>query len=307
MIPSKNSIRPWLMITVGCLVMTAAFNLFLIPFKLAPGGVSGLATVVHYLSGNRVPVGMLMLAMNIPLFLLSYRNKGRTFFVRSIYGAFMLSAMIDFTAPFTEPLVNELVVRFDSSMAIPDLMLNGLIGGMIMGVGLGIVLKEDATTGGTDLAAAILKKIFPGLSIGQLLLVLDAAVILAAALAFRSLKLGLYAAVSMYVCTKSMDAYLEGVNFAKSLMIISDRAEQIAARLMNDLERGVTGLHGIGMYSGSEKTILLCVVKRDEIQDVKEIVSEIDPRAFVLLSDVREVMGEGFIPILPAAAEKSRK
>lgn len=302
---ARHAIKPYLLIALGCLIMTFAFNLFLIPYKLAPGGVSGLSTVIYHVSGGKLPVGVLMMLMNVPLFVFGYKNRGGHFFVRSIFGAALLSLMIDLTAPYTEPLVHVLLVQFDSAMAIPDLMLNGLIGGVIMGLGLGIVIKEDATTGGTDMAASILRKFFPGLSIGQLLLAIDAMVIVVATLAFSSLKLGLYAAVSLYVSTKAMDAFLEGINFAKSLTIISDKAETIAAELMSKLDRGVTGLHGLGMYSGQEKTILLCVVKRDEIQEVREIVAQIDTKAFMLLTDVREVMGEGFIPMIHQPTKKS--
>ena len=169
--------------------------------------------------------------------------------------------MVDITAPFTENLVNDYLIRFDSSMAVPDLLLNALVGGLIMGLGLGMVLKEEATTGGTDLAAALLKKVFPRRSIGELLLILDGCVILFATLVFRSVKLGLYASISLYISTKTIDTYIEGFHFAKSLMIISEKSQEISRRLMMDVDRGVTGLKGIGMYSGADKTVLLCVVK----------------------------------------------
>ena len=165
-----------------------------------------------------------------------------------------------------------------------------------MGLGLGMVLKEEATTGGTDLAAALLKG-FPRRSIGELLLILDGCVILFATLVFRSVKLGLYASISLYISTKTIDTYIEGFHFAKSLMIISEKSQEISRRLMMDVDRGVTGLKGIGMYSGADKTVLLCVVKKQEMPKVKEIVKQCDPNAFVLLSDVREVLGEGFEPL----------
>lgn len=291
--------KPYLLISLGCLVMTLALNVFLIPFKLAPGGVSGLSTVVYYVTGKVVPVGALMLLFNIPLFLGGLRSKGQRFVIRSLFGAILLSVMVDITAPFTENLVNDYLIRFDSSMAVPDLLMNALVGGLIMGFGLGMVLKEEATTGGTDLAAALLKKLIPRLSLGELLLILDGLVILFATIVFRSVKLGLYAAISLYVSSKTIDSYIEGFHFAKSLMIISDRSEEIAGRLLQDVDRGVTGFRGMGMYSKADKTVLLCVVKKQEMPRVKEIVKECDPNAFVLLSDVREVLGEGFEPLHP--------
>ncbi len=293
----KEGCRPYLIITLGCLIMTISMNLFLIPYKLAPGGVSGLSTVIFYVIGSAIPVGMLMLFFNIPLFLTGYKSRGRQFLFRSLYGAVILSVMIDATWPFFNRLIHEYLIRFDETMAVPDLLLNALIGGLIMGFGLGIILKEDATTGGTDLGAAILKKLFPKFSVGQYLLFLDGCVILFATIAFRSVKLGLYAALSLYISTKTIDAYLEGLNFAKSLLIISDHSEEIAKRLMCDVERGVTGLKGMGMYSKQDKTVLLCVVKREEIAIVKEIVKDCDANAFVLLIDAREVLGEGFLPL----------
>lgn len=292
----KVSWRPYFLISLGCFIMTISMNLFLIPYKLAPGGVSGFSTVIYYLIDGKISVGMLMLILNIPLFLTGYKSRGRQFLFRSLYGAILLSFMIDGTSYFFNWLVKEYFVKFDASMATPDLLLNALVGGLIMGIGLGVVLKEDATTGGTDLAASVLRKFFPKFSIGQYLLFLDGCVIVFATIAFRSVKLGLYAALSLYISSKTIDAYLEGINFAKSLLIISDRSQEIACRLLHDVDRGVTGLKGVGMYSKQDKTVLLCVVKREEIPIVKEIVKDIDPNAFALLIDVREVLGEGFQP-----------
>ena len=295
----KQRFKPYLIIFFGCAVMTFGMNLFLIPYKLAPGGVSGLATVLHYLSGGVLPVGVLMLAMNIPLFLLGWRTKGRGFMLRSLFGTIVLSLQIDLSAPFMTHMLNEWFVKLDVTMATPDLLLNALAGGLIMGVGLALVLKEEATTGGTDMIAAIIRRFIPHISIGTFLLALDASVVLFATFAFHSIKLGLYASVSLFIASKTIDAFLEGINFAKTLMIISDKSDEIAQRLMNEIGRGVTGLNGRGMYSGNQKMVLMCVVKREEIPQVKMVVRECDPSAFVLLSDTREVLGEGFVPIDP--------
>ncbi|NLU53478.1 MAG: YitT family protein [Clostridiaceae bacterium] len=293
----KGVWRSYGVIALGCLVVAISMNLFLIPYKLAPGGISGLATVIYYVTNGKIPVGTLMLIFNIPLFLSGYKSRGRAFFIRSLYGAVLLSLMVDGTYHFFQRLINEYLIMFDESMAVPDLLLNGIVGGLIMGFGLGIILKENATTGGTDLAAAILKKLSPRFSFGQYLMFLDGLVLLFAMIAFRSVKLGLYAAISLYISSKTIDTYLEGLNFAKSLLIISDKSDEIARRLLYDVDRGVTGLKGMGMYSGRDKTVLLCVVKREEIPMVKGIVKDCDSNAFVLLIDVREVLGEGFLPL----------
>jgi len=290
----KQLWKSYVLITLGCLITAVSFNVFLIPYRLAPGGVSGLSTVVYYIIGGTIPVGVLMLVFNIPLFLLGYKHKGKGFMIRSLYGAVMLSLMIDLTAPFLNWLTNEYFIALDNEMANPDLLLYALLGGGIMGFGLAIVLKEDATTGGTDMLAAVLKNLFPKFSVGQYLLFMDGCVIIFAIVAFKSVKLGLYASLSIYVASKSIDAYLEGMHFSKSLLIISENSEMIAQRLLTEVDRGVTGLKGIGMYSRKDKTVLLCVVKREEIPFVKQIVKECDKSAFVLLIDVREVLGEGF-------------
>ncbi|HHW22774.1 MAG TPA: YitT family protein [Clostridiaceae bacterium] len=306
MFRDKRTWKSYVLITLGCLITAISMNVFLIPFKLAPGGVSGLSTVVYYILNGVIPVGILMLVFNIPLFLLGYKSKGRRFIIRSLFGAIILSLLIDLTAPFFNWLINEYFINLDTEMANPDLLLYALLGGGIMGFGLAIVLKEDATTGGTDLLAAVLGKMFPKFSVGQYLLFMDGCVIVFAIIAFKSVKLGLYASLSLYVASKSIDAYLEGMHFSKSLLIISENSEKIAQRLLNEVDRGVTGLKGIGMYSRKDKTVLLCVVKREEIHIVKEIVKDCDERAFVLLIDVREVLGEGFTPLQATQAGKNK-
>lgn len=293
----KKSWKSYLLITLGCLLVAASMNVFLIPFKLAPGGVSGLSTVLYYLLNGKIPVGTIMIALNIPLFLLGYKTKGRLFFIRSMYGSIMLSILIDLTAPFFQWLISDYFIYFDSSMAQPDLLLYSILGGGIMGFGLAIVLKEEATTGGSDLLASVFSKRFPKFSVGQYLLFMDLCVVLFATIAFRSVKLGLYAALCLYISSKTIDAYLEGLNFSKALYIISDKPEIISKRLMEEVGRGVTGLKGVGMYSRLEKMVLLSVVSREEIPIVKQIVKECDHTAFILLVDIREVLGEGFLPL----------
>ncbi|NLO93081.1 MAG: YitT family protein [Clostridiaceae bacterium] len=300
----KASWKSYLLISLGCLLVAISMNVFLIPYKLAPGGVSGLSTVLFHLFGGTIPVGTIMIALNIPLFLIGYRSKGRQFVVRSVFGSLMLSVLIDVTAPFLRWLVSDYFVYFDNTMAEPDLLLYSLIGGAIMGFGLAIVLKEDATTGGTDLMASVLNNKIPKFSVGQHLLFMDLCVVIFATIAFRSVKLGLYTTLCLYISSKTIDAYLEGINFSKALLIISEKQEEISERLMDEVGRGVTGLKGHGMYTKQDKTVLLCVVKREEIPTVKDIVRACDNKSFILLIDVREVLGEGFIPLESLNAEK---
>jgi uncharacterized membrane-anchored protein YitT (DUF2179 family) len=293
----RKAVKSYFSIALGCLIITISMNIFLIPYKLAPGGVSGLSTVLYYVFNGTIPVGILMLILNVPLFIIGYKSKGRSFFFRSLFGAVTLSLMIDSTAILLSRIINEHFITYDNSMADPDLLLYALMGGGIMGFGLAIVLREDATTGGTDLISSVLHKLFPRFSVGQHLLLMDGLVIIFAAIVFKSFKLALYASMSLYVSSKTIDAYLEGLRFSKSLLIISENSELIAKRLLEEVDRGVTGLNGKGMYSKQDKTVLLCVVKREEIPVVKDIVKSCDEKAFVLLIDVREVLGEGFLPL----------
>lgn len=293
----RKAVKSYFSIAFGCLIITISMNIFLIPYKLAPGGVSGLSTVLYYVFNGTIPVGILMLILNVPLFIIGYKSKGRSFFFRSLFGAVTLSLMIDSTAILLSRIINEHFITYDNSMADPDLLLYALMGGGIMGFGLAIVLREDATTGGTDLISSVLHKLFPRFSVGQHLLLMDGLVIIFAAIVFKSVKLALYASMCLYVSSKTIDAYLEGLRFSKSLLIISENSEQIAKRLLEEVDRGVTGLNGKGMYSKQDKTVLLCVVKREEIPVVKDIVKSCDEKAFVLLIDVREVLGEGFLPL----------
>lgn len=284
-----------LQIFLGSAFLALSMNIFLIPYKIAPGGVSGIATVLFYLSGEKIPVGIAMLAMNIPLFLAGLKVRGRHFIFKSIIGAVLLSVIID----LTEPWIADFLSRFLSNpvgTGTHDLLLFALAGGVTTGLGLGFVFKEEATTGGTDMAAALLNKAFPWVPVGKMLIILDGLVVLMAAIVFKSFQLGLYSVVALYVSAKTLDSFLEGINFSKSLMIISQKADSIAKSLMDKIDRGVTGLYGKGMYTGNSYTVLLCVVKKEEIHKVKNIVREIDPNAFVLLTDVREVLGEGFKP-----------
>lgn len=267
-------------ITFGSLLVALSLNLFLVPNKIAAGGFSGIATVVYYLSHFKLPVGMTMLALNIPAFIWGVKTIGVDFGVKSVYGTIALSVLTDVTTFLP-------CITYDKLLA-------SVFGGALMGLGLAIVLLYGATTGGTEMLARIIHKFISFISVGQILLGLDVAVIAMASIVFKNYELGLWAVLTLFACSKVMDAILEGVNFAKALIIISDKSDIIAEKILKELDRGVTGLHGIGMWTKTEKNVLLCVVKRHEVSRVKNLVKSIDQRAFVILTDVREVLGEGF-------------
>jgi len=287
-------LKVYIFITIGAAITALAINVFLVPYKIAPGGLSGLATVLFYISNGKLPVGITMLAINVPLFLLGYKLIGRRFFIRTLYGTIVLSAIIDLTESYSANFAKRLLINVDSTASTPDILLYSIIGGFIMGIGVGIVLKMDATTGGTELIAKLLNKTFKGMTIGQLLLWIDAIIILFAIIAFDSLLIGLYSLVSLFVTIKVIDAMVEGVDFARAIFIISEYPDQISKKILTSLDRGVTELSGKGSYTGNSKNVLLCVVDRTQVQEVKKIVHSIDKNAFMIFADVREVLGEGF-------------
>jgi uncharacterized membrane-anchored protein YitT (DUF2179 family) len=271
-------VRNYTGITLGAIITAVALNMFLIPNKVAAGGVSGMATVLHYLLG--FPVGVTMLALNIPLFLAGVKVLGAKFGIKTLYGAAVLSLVIDATAPFTPVLTR-------------DLLLSSLYGGALSGLGLGLVFRFGGTTAGTDLAAAIINKL-TRISVGQSLLSVDFFVIASAGIAFHSAELALYALISLFLTSHIIDLIQEGPSTAKAFIIISPRAGLIAKSIMSELERGVTYFQGKGGYTDEPREVLFCVVGTGEIMRMKDLVYGIDPHAFVIVADTHEVLGEGF-------------
>lgn len=289
-----TNIKDYTYILLGCILTALAIDIFLVPFKIAPGGLTGIATVVFHLTDGRFSIGLVILVINIPLFLIGIKHIGGNFFVKTIISTLLLSFFIDLFEPHTNRFVEKYLLDISNINSTANLMLYCIFGGAITGIGLGIVFRAGATTGGTDLAARILHKFLPKFSVGQILLFVDGVVVVFAAIAFQSVLLGLYAIVTIYITSKVIDAVLEGINYAKAVYIISDYSDEIAKRILNEVNRGVTGLDGTGMYTHSEKKVLMSVLERSQIPKVKKLVKEIDPNAFIVVSDVREVFGEGF-------------
>ncbi|MDC7234121.1 MAG: YitT family protein [Spirochaetales bacterium] len=273
-----KALPSYLIITLGALLIALGMNLFLIPNKIAAGGLSGIGTVLFYLFN--LPVGLTVLVMNIPLFLISWRVLGTSFGVKTLYATVMLSLAIDGTS-FLPGLTE-------------DLFLSVLFGGALSGTGLGLIFKNDATTGGTDLAAAIVHKFVPFVSIGQLLLLIDALVVIMAAMVFRQYELALYASVTIFITARIIDYIVVGINYTKAAYVISLQSDRISSRMLQELNRGVTELKGRGMFTGMDRPVLMCVLRSRDIPHMKKIVQEEDPEAFIFISDVREVLGEGF-------------
>jgi uncharacterized membrane-anchored protein YitT (DUF2179 family) len=264
-------------VVVGTVIVAGALNWFMIPNGLAAGGVSGLGIILHHLLD--LPVGLTMLVMNIPLLLIGLRLFGRDFGVKTVLGSVALSVAVDVLAPYMGALTK-------------DLTLAAVYGGALSGLGLGITFKYGGTTGGTDIAASILGK-YTVLTTGQSLLIMDFAIITGVGFVFGP-ETALYALLTLFVSSKIVDGVQEGVSYAKAGFIISDHADEIADAILVEMDRGVTYLFGMGAYSKKERQVLLCVVSRIEVATLKRLVHTHDAKAFVIIADVREVLGEGF-------------
>ena len=265
-------------VSAGVILTALGLDMFLIPNKIAAGGVSGIATILHYLIN--VPVGAAMLVLNVPLFAMGIYRMGLRFGFRSLYGTIALSVAVDALAPFL-PVPTQ------------DILLASLFGGVLVGLGLGLVFRYKGTTGGTDLAAAVLRT-YTGVNIGQLLFLVDAIVVVAAGITFNSAELAMYALITIFITAWLIDLVQEGFSYAKAFLIISNRPSEISTAIVEGLNRGATAWPARGVYTGVGREVILSVVNRSEVSRLKEIVYSVDPRAFVILADVHEVLGEGF-------------
>ena len=266
------------MIIIGAFIMGFAIKNMYDPVNLVTGGVSGVAIIMKELA--HVPLWVTNTVLNIPLFLAAWKIKGWGFIKRTAVATVALSVSL-YVIPETHILTD-------------DIFLAALFGGIISGIGTGLVFMFSATTGGTDMLAALIQRKLRQYSIAQIMQVLDGMVVLAGAAVF-GVQYALYALIAIFCVSKISDGILDGMKFSKQAFIISDHYQEIANAIMIRMERGVTSLDGNGMYSGKERKILFCVVAPKEIVKIREIVREFDPGAFVIVSDVREVFGEGFI------------
>ena len=276
----KRVIFDYLGITAGSFLIALALTSFLVPNRIAAGGVSGLATVIFYITS--FPIGMTMLIINVPLFLAGLKIMGISFGMRTVYGIISLSIFTDLLQPHMTAVTD-------------DLLLASIYGGVIGGIGLGIVFRSRGTTGGTDMIASLINY-FTGITVGEGLLIADGIVVTLAGV-FFNLEVALYAAVTIFITSQTIDVVQEGLNFKKGGLIISDKAEEINEMVVNDLNRGVTKFEAKGGYTGDKKQVLLCIISRSEVSEFKKAVAQIDENAFIIIGNVHEVLGEGFTKI----------
>lgn len=271
----------YIWITIGTFMVAISFSIFFIPNNIAPGGVSGIATLSHALLNW--PVGLVMLALNIPIYALSFKKFGHVKVIRSLYATILMSVLIDYV---------KFPVAFVNSIA-SDILLSSIFGGVILGAGLGLVIRNNSTTGGTDMIAGLIHGWFPNISISWVLFGIEFLVVLAAGIFLEPI-MALYAFIALFVSSKVLDFVQVGVNTAKAFIIVSDKSKLIIDDILINIERGATILNGTGAYSGNDKNVILCIVRRNQISKLRNIIKTIDEDAFVIVHEVKEVLGEGF-------------
>ena len=281
-----NHIR-WLVLTaIGSAIFALGFALFLIPNEINTGGISGLAMILRELLGFG-SVGILTLLMNIPLFLIGGLKIGRRFFAGSLVGMVVSSVLMDVFS----------VLSFQT----PDPLLGGLYGGVICGTGLGLVFLAGASTGGSDIVVRLVKKKYRNLPIGRISIMFDAMVVLLTGVVFRDISKALYSGVVVFVCGQVIDAMVYRFDYSRVALIISREHEAIARAIGEKLDRGATYLHGAGSYSGQNMEIVLTVVRKGQLAELKELVMDIDKSAFVIVQEAHQVLGDGFSHYSPDA------
>lgn len=274
----KKIIYDSLVIILGCILIAFGTSCFLLPNKLSSGGFSGIATIIYYF--YNIPMGTTILILNIPIFIWAYFKLGKEFIFKTIIATILYSKFID---------IFENVKLF-----VQDFFLASIYGGIFIGLGLALVFKVNASTGGSDLLAHLTKQYNKEISVGKILVFLDVFIVSINLIAFGDIEIGLYSAIAIYLSGKMIDFVFEGINFCKIIYIISDKYEEIMKAIREKADRGATGLYGKGAFSNKEKTIIMCVTKRRDIMMIKNIANGIDKKAFIVITDAREVYGLGF-------------
>lgn len=263
---------------IGSAIMAVGVSSFLLPNQLSSGGFSGVATITYYLL--KIPMGVMIMALNIPLFIFAGYRLGKEFFVKSLIGTTSLSIFIDILDRYP-PITT-------------DRFLACIYGGVIIGIGTAIILKVDSSTGGTELIAHIIKTYNPYISMSKYLTMIDIIIIALNVIFFKEIEIGLYSAIAIYLYGQLIDIIFEGVYYTKLLFIISDKNDEISKAIGDKVKRGVTGLYGKGMYSDKDKLVLICAASRRDISKIKDVSKKIDRKCFIVIANAREVLGEGF-------------
>lgn len=276
----KKEALLYLRVILGAALYAVGIQWFYTPVSMVSGGITGISMIINMLTD--LPVGVMILVLNIPIFIIALKQFGLKFMVSSIVGMLATSAFIDlFALIATGPMTL-------------DPILAALFGGAITGLGMGIIYTAEATSGGTDVLATTIRQKYPYINFGTFILAIDIVVVTAYALIFKRFDNAMYTIIAVFVATKVIDTVLYGISRSKFCHIISDRSDDIKCEIVAKLQRGVTIIKGKGAFSGDDKQILMCVVKRQQIVEIRKIVKNIDQKAFVIVTDTRDVFGQGF-------------
>ena len=268
----------YMKIILGTILMAIGIAQFLLPNQLSSGGFSGIATIGYYLF--EIPIGFIVLVLNIPIFIISYFKVGKEFFIKSLIGTVLLYLFLNV---------------FEALPSLTgDRFLGCIFGGVFVGIGTALNLLARSSTGGSDLLSYIIRSYKPHLRTSSLIVLIDILIVGLNVLFFKEIEIGLYSAITIYIMGKMIDIVFEGTNFSKMVYIISKENERISNKINKEVKRGTTGLYGKGMYKDDDMTVLMCVAGRNEVVKIIQIVKKIDKRAFVIVSNVREVIGNGF-------------
>lgn len=258
--------------------MAIAVSLFLLPNELSSGGFSGIATILYYLFN--FPVGTTIIILNVPLFIFATLKIGKRFLLKSLLGTISLSVFIDI-------LEKLMPITHDKILAC-------VYGGILTGLGTALILRAHSSTGGSDLAGNIIKEYKPMARTGNLIMIIDAIIVVLNVIFLKKVEIALYSAITIYLMGKVIDIIFEGIYFTKLVFIISDKSEEISKIIVNNIKRGVTGIYGKGIYTKENKLVLMCAIGRRELAELKSSIKEIDSNAFLIITNSREVLGTGF-------------
>lgn len=274
----KKYALEYIYIIIGAFLMAVSTALFLLPNQLSTGGISGISTILYYLCNY--PVGLTMLLINVPLFVIAMVKVNKRLFLKSILGTVLLSVFIDLLENLS-PITN-------------DRFLACIYGGIIMGIGTAIILKAGASTGGTDLLSYVIRAYNNKFKSSRVIIIADTIIIFFNIIFFREIEIGLYSVIAIYLMGKMIDIIFEGIYFTKIMFIISEKYEEISKEIGILVKRGSTGIYSKGMYSGKQNVMLFCVASRKEVAEIKQIIKQIDKNAFIVTTDAIETLGKGF-------------
>lgn len=294
----RHEVRNFLLLLLGSLISAASISIVYVPLNMSMGGVSGIATILYILTGegNLLSLGTFSLLLNIPILLFGWRFYGFRMVYRSLIGTLVYSAMIDFTEMFMGDWYGRIIAPMEQK---PDPLVFAIVGGVAFGIGLGLIFRGHYTTGGSDIIAIVATKFMHHITIGQFIFAFDIVVVLFSVIiqtitAEPNIMMALYAFVALFLTGRTTDIVLVGTDSSRACFIISEESDKIAEKIMREMDRGLTALHGKGAYTGKSKEILLVVLTNREVPDLKKLVLSVDAGAFLIVVDANDVAGEGF-------------